>query len=226
MTHSLHRRGSRESLEGDFVLFLCYDRMGQDLKRRGSPEVVDRYAPLTRTALEICARHNPVCLATTDGITGESIRFMRDWDGGKTVQEVLTAPKTSLCSAIFVSKEDVHAALLELKEADLGISVVVSGIFDDVFEGCRAMGVGPHTVNMSMGTLGRTDLMPEDTILEIVTMCGHSYISPYLVEHMIERVKKGRLSPEHAAAELGTHCTCNFFNVDRAKKLIEQYIST
>ena len=58
------------------------------------------------------------------------------------------------------------------------------------------MGVGPHTVNMSMGTLGKTSLMPEASILEIVTMCNHSHISLYLVEHMIERVKDDRISPE------------------------------
>jgi hypothetical protein len=87
------------------------------------------------------------------------------------------------------------------------------------------MDVGPHTVNMSMGTLGRTALMPETPILEIVTMCGHSYISPYLVEHMVERVKKGHISSEQAAVELGVQCTCNFFNVDRAEKLINKLIS-
>lgn len=225
MTHSNHRRGSRDSLEGDYVLFLCYDKLGQDLKRRGSPDVIERYAPKTRTALEICARHNPVGISTTDGVTGESVRYMKGWDRGSKVEEILNAPDTSLCNAIFVSKEDLGAALKELKEADLGISVVVSGIFDDVFEGCAGMGVGPHTVNMSMGTLGRTDLMPEAPILEIVTMCGHSYISPYLVEHMIERVRDDRLSPEQAAVELGAQCTCNFFNVDRAAKLIHKLTS-
>lgn len=225
MTHSLHRRGSRDSLEGDYVLFLCYDRMGQDLKRRGSPDVIKRYAPKTRIALEICARHNPVGISTTDGITGRSIRYMKGWDQGNTIEEVLNAPDTSMCNALFGSKDDLSGALLELKKADLGISVVVSGIFNDVFEGCAGMGVGPHTVNMSMGTLGRTALMPEAPILEIVTMCGHSYVSPYLVEHMVERVKNGHISSEQAAVELGVQCTCNFFNVDRAEKLINKLIS-
>lgn len=221
MTHSNHRRGSRKSLEGDYVLFLCYDKLGQDLKRRGSQNVIDRYSPKTRTALEICARHHPVGISTTDGVTGESVRYMKGWQKGNTVEEVLKAPDTSLCNAIFTSKEDMKATLLELKEADLGISVVVSGIFDDVFEGCAEMGVGPHTVNMSMSTLGRTELLPERPVLELVTMCGHSYISPYLVEHMVEKVKGGRISPEQAAAELGVQCTCNFFNADRAARLIK-----
>ena len=145
--------------------------------------------------------------------------------GVTTIDEVLNAPDTSMCNAIFVSKEDLSSALLELKKADLGISVVVSGIFNDVFEGCAGMDVGPHTVNMSMGTLGRTALMPEAPILEIVTMCGHSYVSPYLVEHMIERVKNGNISSKQAAVELGVQCTCNFFNVDRAEKLINNLTS-
>jgi hypothetical protein len=225
MTHSLHRRGIRESLEGDYVLFLCYDRMGQDLKRRGSPDVIKRYAPKTRTALEICARHNPVGISTTDGESGKSIRYMKNWHNGNTIEDVLNTSDTSLCNAIFTSKEDLNAALLELKEADLGISVVVSGIFDDVFKSCNRMGVGPHTVNMSIGTLGKTDLMPETSILEIVTMCGHSYISPYLVEHLIKRVKEDRISAKQAAVEMGVQCTCNFFNVDRAAKLIKKLTS-
>ena len=226
MTHSLHRRGTRKSLERDYVLFVCYDTIGTDIQRRASPETRKTYAPPTRKALQICAGHNPVCLATSDGATERKLRYMRGWTSGNTVDEILNAIEPCSCSAVYTSKKDMQGALRGLKEADLGLSVVVSGIFDDVFEGCSQIGVGPHTVNMSLGTFGKTERMAEAKILEIVTMCGHSYVSPSLVKHMIDGVTNGRLTPEQAAVELGRQCTCNFFNVDRAAQLIAEYLAS
>ena len=46
--------------------------------------------------------------------------------------------------AQYTSREAVERVLAELKEADLGLSIVVSGIFDEVFDICRNVGAGPH----------------------------------------------------------------------------------
>ena len=115
--------------------------------------------------------------------------------------------------------------LKELHEADLGISIVVSGVFDDVFDVCRRAGIKPHTVNMSLGIWGRVDGLPEDGVLELCTMCGHALISPRLVETLIERVKKGFATPEEMAVELGKQCMCNIFNVERAVSIIHRILS-
>jgi hypothetical protein len=102
---------------------------------------------------------------------------------------------------------------------------VISGVFENVFDVCKDVGTGPHTVCMSMGTIGRTDLLPEPEILEITTMCGHSLVSQHLVKHFIDRVKSGRISTYEASLELGKQCACNFLNQVRAAKIINDYIN-
>jgi len=114
----------------------------------------------------------------------------------------------------------------DFADADLGFSIVVSGVFENTFGICEKVGTGPHTANMSMETLGRTELLPEDRILEVMTMCGHSLIGEALIRHLIDQVRKGKTTAEKAGLELGKQCVCNFFNPVRAAKIIEEYVNT
>lgn len=184
--------------------------------------------------MEILMKHNPVGLSTVtlEGEEPRRLRYVRGWDSSKdsgihksaTLEEIRAYKDLNAGSAVFTNFEDVKAVLKELKEADLGFSVVITGIFEKVHEACKEAGTGPHTVNMSAGTFGRVELLPDPKILEITTMCGHHMISPNLVKHLIEQVKKGSMSIEDAAVEMAKQCTCNLFNVDRAMRLIEKYI--
>ncbi len=106
--------------------------------------------------------------------------------------------------------------------ADLGISIVISGLFEDVFEVCRECGLVPHSVNMSLGTWGRTELLPEGEEFEMVTMCGHGVASRALVGHIAKRVGRGELGPEEAAVELARPCVCNIVNPTRAAALLRR----
>ena len=76
---------------------------------------------------------------------------------------------------------------------------------------------------MSMETIGRTELLPDDGILQLTTMCGHSLVSEHLARHLIDQVRKGRITAEKAGLELGKQCVCNFLNPVRASKIIEEY---
>ena len=220
MTHSNHRRGDRESLMGDWVVFTTDARPHE-------PEKLRRY-------VEILMSHNPVSLATRrfEGEKRTRFRYVKGWDSDKdsgifksTSLEVMReTPDLRWGSAVYTDFEDVKGVLRDLKEAELGIAVVFTGLFDKVHEACREVGTGPHTVNMSAETFGRLDLLPEPRILEMTTMCGHHMISPYLVRHLIEQVRRKRMTAEDAAVEMAKQCTCNFFNVDRGAKLIEEYI--
>jgi len=246
MTHTNHRMGDRKSLEGDYVLFT-------KLENSLSAEQKNKLRPGFKRALEICEKYDPVlistelkeprerrdiefCSRTDKTLPSGGVRFRARWIKGFKDEEfhsMLKSRKDILsiedpqkyCSVVFDSKASLLGALTELKEADLGHSVVVSGIFDDVFDVCSAIGTGPHTVNMSAGIWGRTDLLPERKILEITTMCGHGYVSRYLVKHLIERVKHGEIALADAAVELSKQCICNFFNPIRAAQLIEKYIA-
>ncbi|MDD2476467.1 MAG: hypothetical protein PHI32_11195 [Dysgonamonadaceae bacterium] len=125
--------------------------------------------------------------------------------------------------ATFTSKDQTKTVLTKLKEADLGMSVVVTGNFKEVFKMCKEVGLKPNAVNISLGIFGKKDLLPDDDVLEITTMCGHSMISPNSVKHLINRVKNGVISPEAAAKELARPCTCGIFNVDRASDLLSKH---
>ena len=209
MTHSNHRRGDRESLERDFVILV-----------RGP---VKYFPNRAKKALKILSEHNPVGLMKRR--RGKPLRYMRNWKEGPTLNEIVENPDPpTYLAAVFNSKKDVEGVLKDLKSADLGFSIVVSGVFDTVFDICDDVGLTPHTVNMSMEAIGRTELLPENTILDITTMCGHSIISQYLVQYLINEVRKGRITSEEAGLELSKQCVCNFGNPIRTAKLIEDCV--
>ena len=130
----------------------------------------------------------------------------------------------AVITATFKSEEDVVNMLKDLKEEDLGMSIVVSGLVDRVKECSHKAGLEPHTVEHSLGRIGRTDLLPPNEILEIATMCGHSMVSVNFINEMIEKCRKGKCTPEQAAAELFKPCMCGIFNTDRAAMLIRTMI--
>jgi hypothetical protein len=158
-------------------------------------------------------------------------RYVKGWDKSKdsgifkstSFEEMRKMNDLIRGSAVYNSLDDVKGVLKDLKKADLGIAVVVSGLFDKVHEACIEASTGPHTVNMSAETYGRLDLLPEPWILEVTTMCGHHMLSPYLVKHLTTQFMRGRISIEEASVEMAKQCTCNFFNVERAIKLIKSY---
>jgi hypothetical protein len=225
MTHTNHRRGSRESLSRDFVILSMIEPTSGAQRSYGGPleERVRRF-------LEICGRHGPVALAAR--ARGRRLRYLKGWTEemnsgvhrASTLEEVMRCEEIEggVGHAVYTDREAVIEVLRELREADLGLSIVVSGVFDEVFKACRRAGLKPHTVNMSLGTWGKVELLPDETILELCTMCGHAMISRKLAETMIERVAAGTMTPEAAAVELGKQCTCNVFNTVRALEIINR----
>ena len=226
MTHTHHRRGSRESLMKDFVVLSMVD-----------PEVKAQHeygAPLrgrVKRFFEICERQGPVALVART--KGRRLRYLEGWeprmDSGihrsSTLGEILECDELAdegIGHAVYTDIGAVREVLRELKEADSGISIVVSGIFDEVFDACREVGLEPHTVNMSLGTWGRTELLPEQPVLELCTMCGHAMVSERLVDLVVDRVRNGVMTTEEAAVELGKQCTCNIYNTVRAARIIKE----
>jgi hypothetical protein len=126
----------------------------------------------------------------------------------------------SVAHYVFSDAEAVGKMLKELKEADLGLSVIVSGVFEKVGELCRQAGLPMHTVEYSGGVMGRTERLPKGPVLSITTMCGHGLVSSNLVKKMATQVKKGKKSLPEAAAELAKPCMCGVFNVERAERLL------
>jgi len=199
MTHSLHRRGTAESLSGDYVI-LCLPAVGFN---------DDDHDSKLREFLRIALRHDPVNIGA----------IMLGNMYSHKAQEVVDSAH-GIVHAVFVSKDVVSEVLKELKEADLGMSVVVSGIFENVDECAEKAGLKHHTANFSLGIWGKTEKLPSNDILEVTTMCGHAMVSANLVTTMVDEVKAGRKTPEEAAKVLAPQCACGVFNPARAAKLL------
>ncbi len=124
-------------------------------------------------------------------------------------------------SGVFTNKDDLKKALAELKKEDLGVSIIISGNFKDIYEVCENLDIQPHTVEFSLGIFGKKDLLPNEKILEITTMCGHALISPIQVNDKIRRIRKGKVTPLTASKKLAKACYCGVFNPERAAVLLE-----
>ena len=203
MTHTLHRSGTKESLSNDFV-FLFMPSAG--INDAGS-------GPKFRKFLEIAQRHNHVNLgdASYGNMYAKGLQNVMD----NVKKEGMTA-----VHAVFDNEEDAAAMLKDIKEADLGLSLVISGIFDRVKGICQKNGIHRHAATYSLGIWGKTDKLPPENVLEISTMCGHGMITAARVISVAEDVKAGRKSAKDAAEDLAKQCDCGIFNPTRAAKLL------
>ena len=128
---------------------------------------------------------------------------------------------TSIVHFVFTDREIVKKVLTELKKAELGTSVVVSGLLEAAGQLCKEVGLKMHTVEFSGGIHGKVELLPERPILEITTMCGHGMVASNLVKEMARQVRRGKKTLEEAALELAEPCQCGVFNPKRAEELLK-----
>ena len=180
MTHTLHRTGNIEDLCEDYVVLLLQAR---GFNREGNEHKMGQ-------VWEIFSRHE-----------ADIVNFGTPVEGNSSTNSMndLKKTTTAMAHAVFIDREKLKDCLRELKEKDLGVSVVVSGIFGDTAKVCSELGLSPHTVHHSLGIHGRVDKLPEDNILEITTMCGHALVSPNLINHLIKKIGEGKLSHKEAA---------------------------
>lgn len=202
MTHSLHRSGKIDSMRGDYV-WLMYQAKGVNDKN---------IAPKA---------HEFIVVAEAVG--------SENWGDVKSgpkvclpVEEIKKrVTDQSRLRGVFTKKEQVVDFLKLLKERDLGISVILSGLLEETLDACKEAGLTPHTINFSLGVWGKKELLPDDDTLAITTMCGHHMIPPNLVKKLIREVKVGKKTPEKAGLELATYCPCGIFNQVRAADIIK-----
>lgn len=205
MTHTLHRSGNPCSLGQDFVIFAI---AAQGFNAEGSEPKFKRFA-------EIALKYNPVNFG--DMKQGNKYLVNRD--------EILEGFKSnSIMHAVFTNKDTMIECLKEISKADIGLSIVVSGLIHDVTEACCQAGIKPHTVEHSLGVHGTTEKLPSQAVLDISTMCGHGMVAFSLIEHLVDEVKSGRVTLTEAADELAKQCVCGVFNPVRAARIIEQLL--
>lgn len=205
MTHTNHRQGTAESLRDCFVVLAMAARGINDGDAQGA---LQRFLQLAR-------RHGPVnagnMLAGNVYTLGGLERLGEDVRG-------------SIVHAAFNDEDALVAFLCDLREADLGVSIVISGLMDQVRECCERADLHRHTIEYSLGVWGRTERLPEPEVLEITTMCGHGQIAFELVRHMVKEVARGGLSLDEAAVALAKPCVCGIFDPTRAKRLLQRMV--
>ena len=207
MTHTNHRQGSIEDLKGDWVVLM---RVSQGINNNGHAQKLKRF-------LELSLKHDPV----NGGCSKVGNALTVGWE--KLIDGVSKTTTSYNIPVVFDSVEKVAGFIKDLVKADMGISVVVSGLHAETDRICREAGTRRHTVNFSLGIWGKTDLLPHPKILGMTTMCGHGLISINLVRRMAKAVKKGSLSLEQAAVEIAKPCVCGIVNTTRAQALIQEY---
>lgn len=205
MSHTLHRRGTPESMKNDYVVFAM---SAKGINEVGSNVKLQRF-------LEIVHQFNPVNFG--DMKTGNSFITSEE-------NIINSAKDTSIVHGVFDNREVFIKCLQAIKEADLGVSVIISGLLHDVHECCQQVEVNPHTCETSLGIWGKTDRLPDEDILRITTMCGHGMVPFSLVKKMIEDIKIGRRTIKDAAEELAKPCQCGVFNPSRAADLLAEII--
>ncbi len=201
MTHTLHRRGTPENLANDYVVFAM---SAKGINEKDS-------ATKMRQFMQIAQRYNPVNLG--DMKTGNTYSV-------GTEKVMADIKDTSIVHVVFTDLETVAKVVQEVKDADLGMSVIISGLFDSAKECCQKTGLTLHTVEHSLDIWGKTEKLTPGDVLEVTTMCGHGMVAANLVVSMAEDIKAGRLSPEEAAEELAKQCCCGIFNPVRAAELL------
>ena len=209
MTNTLHRQGSEEELKGDYVIFAS---LARGITREGS-------APKIKEFLRICLNHNPVNIGSSR--QGSVLK-----DDIEIHELIANMQDGATSAAVFTDLDTLQNVMAELIEADLGISINVSGLLDGVQQCCRKNGVERHSVEHSLGFWGSNDRLPERDVLTINTLCGHGLVSFNLIHKMMELVKLRRLTPKEAAKIMGKCCECAVFNTARAERLLEKMLIT
>jgi len=172
-------------------------------------------APKLRRFLEIALRHGPV----NWGDIRQGARFSRE---EADILEGIS--DESVVHAVFTDESALTACLDELRRADLGLSVVVSGLLDDVRRSAERAGLKPHTVAWSLGVWGRTERLPASDVLDVTTMCGHGLVSASLVREAAKLYHEGRLTAEEAGKRLARPCVCGVFNPVRAVRCLRRMV--
>jgi hypothetical protein len=220
MTNTLHRFGNPESFRDDYVVFAM---AAKGVNEAGA---IDKQ----KAFLRLAAKHGPVNLgyAAAGGIyrASEDLTPLAHWrrsqaplDPEAVIGEV---KRTSSVSAVFDDAGKVEAFLVDLRAADLGLSINISGLTAEAKACARRACITRHSVEYSLGFHGDLTRIPDRHVLELSSMCGHGMVSHNFARKMIDWVREGRRTPAQGAAYLARFCSCGVFNPSRASRILEE----
>ncbi len=206
MSHTNHRQGTRENLSNCFATIAM---ASQGINTEGASDKLQQF-------LQIAARHNPVNAGNMK---------VGNLHVAGSMEKLSTTIQGSIVQAAFNSEDDLAAFLGDLNRADLGVSIVVTGLFDETKECCDRAGLHRHTVEYSLGVFGKTERLSEPGVMEISTMCGHGQVSFNLVQRAVKDVTRGVLTMDEAAMVLTKPCICGIVDPTRVRRLLEKMVA-
>ena len=139
MSHALHRHGTKEQLANDFTF---YARASRFVNREGC-------GPKLRKILSILLEEKRL-VNYGSSQAGKSHKA-----GLKADEYAATLDKAYGVAACFSDKEAVRSILKKLKDADTGISIVISGLIDEIVAIGKSLDIEPHTAFLSLGIHGK-----------------------------------------------------------------------
>ncbi|MCG6931736.1 MAG: hypothetical protein LJE64_14370 [Desulfofustis sp.] len=219
MTNTLHRYGTTETLRNDFIVFAMagkgYNDEGSLDKARSFLRAAIKYQPINMGNALVNSLYRPE----------KDLSFIKLYFTGrkeKTTYERLIdeIPAAGSAAVVFDDPVRVRDFLRDVKALDLGLSVNVSALVDDVRDICGEVDITPHAVEYTLGFHGNTDKLPDSNTLSLSTMCGHGMVSANFAKKMLDRVKEGRLEPQDAARYMAKFCVCGVFNTSRAMRIL------
>ena len=128
MTNTLHRQGTPENLRNDYVIFA---HTAKGITREGSAAKLQEF-------MRICLKYNPINQG--DGKRGNI--YKEDIEIQKLIS---TMGDGSGAAAVFTDLDALQKVVEELIRADLGISINISGLMDEVQSCCRRAGIERHS---------------------------------------------------------------------------------
>jgi hypothetical protein len=222
VTNTLHRYGTAESFKDDYIVFAISARGVNDKgaveKQRRFLEIARKYEPVNMGDASNGALHRPA--KSLNPLVHWRRSSAPDFDA---VINGVSCPTT--VAAVFDNPDVVVEFINELKKADLGLSINISGSLDHAQACIRRAGLERHSVEYSLGFFGQTDLLTDRRTLELSTMCGHGMLSFSFVRKLRDWVKQGRRTPEQASVTLARFCSCGVFNTTRACRIFREEFS-
>lgn len=220
MTNTLHRFGKSEKLPDDYIVFAMagkgFNEEGALGKAQTFLRAAIKYQPINMGNALVNSLYRPE----------KNLSFFKLYFVGrqeKTTYEQLIdeIPGPGSAAVVFDDREKVRQFIQDVEKLDLGLSVNVSALVDDVRDICGEVGITPHAVEYTLGFHGDTSKLPERETLKLSTMCGHGMVSANFAKKMINHVKEGRMDKEDAAHCMAKFCVCGVFNTTRAMRILD-----
>lgn len=202
MTHTLHRQGTEENLANDFPMHFKFAR-----GFNSDPYPTEKL----QSFFDITHGHKDI---VNSGDLKIGNQYVIDLERLRT--NIYTP------CAVFTDEDTVTEVVRAVKEAQLDLSLTLSGLTTKLFACCDKAGARPYAIEHSLGIEGDLSKLPPQEMLELTTMCGHAMVAKGLISLIIRKIKRGEMTPEEGGIELAKPCQCGAFNPVRAAALLEE----